>query len=238
MRALCKKISVAHDLDQEIQDELYGHMEDKLLAYLNGEEPVTEDDALILVREHFGDPAVLKNLLQDVHADNAHVSLAHRLATKEDKMRCLKLTGLCVGISLVVALLSILMETSTWFDIDAGSSWTAVWLVGLVISLALGVHSAYKGRFRFGTVLLSAIPVTLAVLLTLLVGFGLSRRGVPIPWREPVIEGNPFLLPFWLYFDNAVLIAIAFACTKMIRILLNRFFSSAEPRPASDVPSG
>ncbi len=79
MRALCKKIYVAHDLDPEIQDELYGHMGDKLLAYLNGEEPVTEDDAYILVREHFGDPAVLKGLLQDVHAHEVHVSLARRL---------------------------------------------------------------------------------------------------------------------------------------------------------------
>ena len=35
MQALCRKISVAHDLDPEIQKELYGHMEDKLLAYRN-----------------------------------------------------------------------------------------------------------------------------------------------------------------------------------------------------------
>jgi hypothetical protein len=80
MQALCRKISVAHDLDPEIQKELYGHMEDKLLAYLSGAEQVTEEDAFILVREHFGDPAVLKGLLQDVHAREVHVSLARRLA--------------------------------------------------------------------------------------------------------------------------------------------------------------
>jgi len=80
IRDLCKKISVAHDLDPEIRDELYGHMEDKLLAYLNGEEAVTEDDAFVLVREHFGDPAVLKELLQDVHASRSRQSLARRLA--------------------------------------------------------------------------------------------------------------------------------------------------------------
>jgi hypothetical protein len=80
IRALCRKISVAHDLDPEIQTELYGHMEDKLLAYLSGEEQVTEEDAFILVREHFGDPAVLKGLLQDVHVREVHVSLARRLA--------------------------------------------------------------------------------------------------------------------------------------------------------------
>jgi hypothetical protein len=80
MRALCRKISVAHDLDPEIQEELYGHMEDKLHAYLKGEEPLTEEDAFVLVREHFGDPAVLKGLLQDVHAQAVHVTLARRIA--------------------------------------------------------------------------------------------------------------------------------------------------------------
>jgi hypothetical protein len=80
MQALCRKISVAHDLDPEIQKELYGHMEDKLLAYLSGEEQVAEEDAFILVREHFGDPAVLKSLLQGVHAREVHVSLARHLA--------------------------------------------------------------------------------------------------------------------------------------------------------------
>ena len=80
MQALCRKISVAHNLDAEIQEELYGHMEDKLLAYLDGEEAVSEQDAFILVREHFGDPSTLKGLLQDVHAYEAHVSLARRLA--------------------------------------------------------------------------------------------------------------------------------------------------------------
>ncbi len=78
--ALCKKVSVAHKLDLVIQEELHGHMEDKLEAYLNGEEKLSERDAFILVREHFGDPAALKGLLRDVHAYEANVSLARRLA--------------------------------------------------------------------------------------------------------------------------------------------------------------
>jgi len=80
MRSLCKKISVAHNLDAEIQEELYAHMEDKLIAYLNGEEHLAEKDAFILVREHFGKPAVVKGLLQDAHKYEANVSLARRLA--------------------------------------------------------------------------------------------------------------------------------------------------------------
>lgn len=76
---LCKRISVAHTLDEDIQEELRGHMEDKLLAYLNGQEAITEDDALLLTENHFGDPAAIKNLLQDVHIVETHVSLARRI---------------------------------------------------------------------------------------------------------------------------------------------------------------
>ena len=79
-RALCAQITVAHDLDSEIQEELYGHVEDKILGYLSGEIPVTGDDALILVREHFGDAAAIKSLFQDVHAVEATMSQWRRYA--------------------------------------------------------------------------------------------------------------------------------------------------------------
>jgi len=80
IQELCKKISVAHNLDVEIQEELQGHMEDKLIAYLNGEEELDEKDAFILVREHFGEPAVVKGLLRDVHAYEAQVSFGRRIS--------------------------------------------------------------------------------------------------------------------------------------------------------------
>ncbi len=75
IRALCRQISVAHNLDEEIQTELHAHMEDKLLGYLSGEEKVTEEDAFILVREHFGDPAVIRALLREAHAVDVRVGL-------------------------------------------------------------------------------------------------------------------------------------------------------------------
>ncbi len=77
---LCRKIFVAHTLDAEIQEELRGHIEDQLFAYLNGDQNLSEDEAFVLVREQFGDPAKLKSLLQDVHSVEVHVSLARRLA--------------------------------------------------------------------------------------------------------------------------------------------------------------
>ena len=79
-RKLCQQISVSHNLDEEIQQELYTHVEDKLLGYLNGEVPVTQDDALILVREHFGDPGTIKSLMHDVHIEEVTLSQARRRA--------------------------------------------------------------------------------------------------------------------------------------------------------------
>jgi hypothetical protein len=46
---------------------------------MNGEIPLTEQDAFILVREHFGDPAMIKEHIQEVHADEAAMSVGRRL---------------------------------------------------------------------------------------------------------------------------------------------------------------
>ena len=79
IRALCRQISVSHNLDEEIQRELYSHMEDKLLGYLSGAEKVTEEDALILVQEHFGKPEVIKEMFHETHGGESAVSLLRRL---------------------------------------------------------------------------------------------------------------------------------------------------------------
>ncbi len=74
-RDLARKITVAHDLDPEIQEELYGHIEDKLLAYMSGEERISDEDAFILVREHFGDAKVLRSMFAEVHEAAATLAL-------------------------------------------------------------------------------------------------------------------------------------------------------------------
>ena len=78
-RDLARQITVAHDLDPEIQEELYGHIEDKLLAYTSGEERVSDEDAFILVREHFGDAKVIRGLMQEVHAGAVQVTLLRKI---------------------------------------------------------------------------------------------------------------------------------------------------------------
>ncbi|MBT4485036.1 MAG: hypothetical protein HOC71_15330 [Candidatus Latescibacteria bacterium] len=79
IQQFCNKISVTYDLDDAIQKELFNHMEDKILDYLNEEVTITEEDAFVLVREHFGDPIHIKKLLKEVHGAQAKESLIRRI---------------------------------------------------------------------------------------------------------------------------------------------------------------
>ncbi len=182
MRALCKKISVAHNLDAEIQEELYAHMEDKLLAYLNGEETLAEEDALILVREHFGDPSQVKALFQEVHSHETNVSLFRRLAaamivTAGVEIICLSL-GIAVrrlwpttwNMGVLMALLavgSVLTVIFSWLllwryqrRLDAGHTpwfltWHPAYLAGSITALL-----AIQSLVRISLNLFNTTPVS------------------------------------------------------------------------------
>jgi len=51
---LSYEIAMRRRLDFDGRKEIAGHIEDKVLGYLDGEETLSEDDALLLAREHFG----------------------------------------------------------------------------------------------------------------------------------------------------------------------------------------
>lgn len=80
IRALCDEIAMAYDVNDNLREELCGHVEDKVLGYLSGEVPVSEDDAFMLAREHFGDRRRLKELLSEVHHEEATGALWRRMA--------------------------------------------------------------------------------------------------------------------------------------------------------------
>jgi hypothetical protein len=76
---LCRRISISRGLDDEIRAELAAHMEDKLRAYLSGAEKLTEENAFVLVQEHFGNPEHVHDLLAGVHAEELHGNFARCL---------------------------------------------------------------------------------------------------------------------------------------------------------------
>ena len=75
-RALSRK----HRLDKSAFGELLARMESKLRSYLSGSEKLTEEDAFVLVREHFGDAENLRKLLRKVHAPQRCIAYAGRFA--------------------------------------------------------------------------------------------------------------------------------------------------------------
>jgi hypothetical protein len=81
LRALCWKIIEAHHLDEHARDELFLRMEKKLNEYISGKEILTEEEAFILVQEHFGKPEQIRELLERVHGMETQISLVRRIGT-------------------------------------------------------------------------------------------------------------------------------------------------------------
>ncbi|MFA6242016.1 MAG: hypothetical protein WC655_13870 [Candidatus Hydrogenedentales bacterium] len=78
IQSYCDKVCTMHGLD-DVREELQDHFEDKMIAYLSCGEKLQEQDAFLLVREHFGDPAALKSMFQTVHVKEAGVTLGRRI---------------------------------------------------------------------------------------------------------------------------------------------------------------
>jgi hypothetical protein len=80
IEALCRRVAVGRGVDEAVRRELCGHMADKLAAYVEGREPVSEEDALLLVERHFGEPEAVGEGMRRVHIRAAVDTVARRLA--------------------------------------------------------------------------------------------------------------------------------------------------------------
>jgi hypothetical protein len=79
LHELSKIIAEKHHLDAKSEKELYIDIEKKFNEYFMGEKNLTEEEAFILVREHFGNPEVIKTMLNDVYSSEAHLSLMRKI---------------------------------------------------------------------------------------------------------------------------------------------------------------
>jgi hypothetical protein len=80
IQQLVEEIAGCHHLAADLREELRIHIEDKIQAYLNGEELLTDQDALLLAREHFGNRDRLRGLLGEIHPQLVACDLKQRLA--------------------------------------------------------------------------------------------------------------------------------------------------------------
>jgi hypothetical protein len=114
IKAFCKSIQVAEGIDQWICGELSAHMEDKLRAYLDGREKLSEQDALLLVEHHFGDRAIVRDLLQIVHVGVPSTSIVRRLSA----IICLASAAFVLG-----RLIQSSLEFGLLFSLGQGGFW-------------------------------------------------------------------------------------------------------------------
>jgi hypothetical protein len=239
IRTLCRKISVAHNIDEEIQEELYSHMEDKFLGYLSGEEKITEDDAFILVKEHFGDPAVIRELLDEVHEVESDISLLRKLGA---------IAGASMAVWVIVqalwlSLRYLLPNSPGWIVHVRIVQYLLAWEKQLFPVLLLWIvliiwrkMMANRRQLWFTTYTPDRFIALLAGLALLIVFLYSSLNGKPSEWERPVEWINslgytgifPFLLQciLWLWWidtgtrRNRTLLIGMFAWTGYIFLTL------------------
>jgi hypothetical protein len=215
IRALCDEIAVAHDIDPELREELRGHVEDKMLGYLSGEEAVSEADAFILAREHFGDRARLKAMLSDVHHIEADVSLWRRVAAGLIVVLFVGYASIiALGLALCVAM-KVIVPVWPGERLDAGAAAFIVTLAGASV-LAWRLLAQLKShqwddetawfvrwsRYRIAFVLVALVacrPLFVTVFWTLQRASTGSRallfpRWVGVFWPDAVVVAMGFLL--------------------------------------------
>lgn len=65
---ICNELAARQGLSEEAREEIRGHLEDKLRGYLSRQIDVTADDALLLVRAHFGDARGVARQIRQGHS--------------------------------------------------------------------------------------------------------------------------------------------------------------------------
>lgn len=65
VRALCEGILGDLNMPDTAIEELEGHFQDRMLGYLSGADPLSEEDALLLTQEHFGDAQTVRELFAE-----------------------------------------------------------------------------------------------------------------------------------------------------------------------------
>ena len=151
LESICRRVSA--DADEQVQRELMGHLHDKLLAYLNGQEKLTQEDALFLVERHFGDAAILRRQLLAVHKSSPTAAL-NRLSVP---LVISSSARLVVSLAFIVVMFVEIRDWDGLWHLVSSDQWFfAVAIFGIFpLSAAAMIFGLWLGRKtnRFGPVL-------------------------------------------------------------------------------------
>jgi hypothetical protein len=123
LRKLAREIGRSRGLGEDTQEELYGHLEDKTLGYLSGEENLSEADAVLLTREHFGDPGAFPELGVKAELFRSSVSLSRRMAAA-----AVLTLAVSVIFSMANLLIALCLETPSAIALFDARSLSTIWV--------------------------------------------------------------------------------------------------------------
>lgn len=201
IRDYCQDKFGAGDFADEVREELHDHFRDRVLGYLNREDELSEDDAFLLAREHFGDTAPVRGMLLNEHVSDAVPGLYRRMAAG---VAVFVLVQPLAGLALAP-----LLNADTISPIDTGWLFT-LWSI-LCTPLAYAPLRKWRTQMNRGTQpwFLRWPPLAIVVLLLVLYGgvgalqFYQADPAAPTPRYDTVaalLFGANFVVQAMLWF--------------------------------------
>jgi hypothetical protein len=185
IRQISGQLARKRGLSADQSEEIVGHLEDKLLGYLNGEVRITPADALLLARAHFGDAA---GTAWQLAASNRAAGTQSR---RQMKIRSTATrTGICTLVALPIA---VVLHGQTLENLHSLLQAMLILMTGLG-ALELGVLLAARTDVRSPwqrAVAAGLLAPSLAVLSTILIS-GLSALSGN--WSSPTRAGDGMIL--------------------------------------------
>jgi hypothetical protein len=132
LRTLAQEIGGSRGLGDESLEELYGHLEDKTLGYLSGEDGITEADAVVLARKHFDSSVSLFEV-------GGGSSIPVRSATFVRRLAAMAVIDLALGVALTSVVLGPMFMGRSVPTMD----WSGV--------LWLGLPAVFAAAYMFWT---------------------------------------------------------------------------------------
>jgi len=181
IEAYCSQEIGGEDYPEEVREELRAHFRDRVLGYLNREDDLSESDAFVLAREHFGNPAVVREMLLKESSTGFPAGLYRRMAAGAVVFVLVQpLAGL-----LVTQTLSLFLDPAKLSPIDTGWAFTATALV--TIPLAYAPLRYWRGRLDSGAApwFMTWPPIALVALLA---GIYIAVGAMQLYFSEPGAE--------------------------------------------------
>lgn len=212
VRELCNELSARRSIDPEHREEIRGHLEDKLLGYLNGELKITEEDALLLVRAHFGDARGIARQLAGERYSPSPLSTRRRIVLRVAALTAmLTLFGVPICGLLTESGVTTLLQAAIGFAIIVGC------LMVLESGVLLAALADLQSRWQRLVAALLLLPVLGILCLALVSGVNAFT----------VNPGMPF------HAADAAVAAIEIGClTGHLSLLVFMLLPARSPEPA------